>query len=197
MSGIASVLGQGWFGPNNATQTLASTLAQYQNEPGGVDVFAFSGSAQAFVTGANGGLFSTNNIASLTYLSPGIAPGQSLNVGVADTQAFAGGGVVDFLVTLPARLSGGRLASLGTKGHNFRNEFNAARVQSRANPPGSRGPCVPNALQHALVPLISVGLQQLNFNPDEFNLLQVLNLDLSDFSSVTTSWDPGDYKILH
>jgi RHS repeat-associated protein len=92
LSGIASVLGQGLFGPNNATQTLANTLAQYQDEPGGVDVFAFSGSAQALVTGVNSGLISTSNINSVTYLSPGIAPGQSLDVGVADTQAFSGGG---------------------------------------------------------------------------------------------------------
>jgi RHS repeat-associated protein len=179
LGGIGSVLSQGYFGPNQSTQTLANAISQYQNIPDGIQLALYSGSAQTFVTGANSGAIDTSNITSVTYLSPGLAPGQGL-VSVGDTTAFRGSGLVDFAVTLPARLNSGGIGiqSLGPgTGHSFLNEYNSRRVQATLAGGTPCGTTSPPALRMPPPPSIRAPFGGAGgFGGwDEFDLLQLIN----------------------
>jgi RHS repeat-associated protein len=128
--GILGVLQQGHGGKSTQGGILAAKINQYANEPGGVDVVNWSGSGQAFVSGVSSGQIGIGNIASVTYLSPGLAPGQNL-VSVGPTAAFHGSGVVDWGVTAVARLSGAKLQdTLPNAGHDLLAELGSPAVQA-------------------------------------------------------------------
>jgi RHS repeat-associated protein len=137
---VGSIFGQSYTGPNMSTFSVTSAMNANYMEPGGVNVVAFSGGAQAYSTAV---LYtyvgtSTNQI---TYLSPGIGPGQSLP-GSTASNIFKGSGATDFAATFFARADLYHLNPTGCTGHNFLCE-NQATSSISSN--GSRGPCTARA----------------------------------------------------
>jgi hypothetical protein len=166
LASIGSVFAQSLFGPNSGTQGLADFLGQYSNEPGGVDVLAFSGGAQTLSSGIQSGEISKSNIASITYLSPGLGPGGSLSQ-VGSTQTFHGSGIKDFIATFFTRASGANLGPSVAKGHSFSSEFQSPEVQDRLQSlEGTPRPC-PDLLFN----LFGFAYLYVDFYPQEYNLM--------------------------
>ena len=170
LASLGSVFSQSLFGPNSGTQGFANFLNQYSNEPGGVDIFAISGGAQRVSTSIQSGLVSTNNIASITYLSPGVGPFGSL-AKVGDTKSYHGSGIKDFFATLFTRLGGGNVGQSVAQGHNFPNEFQSSPVQRRLQRlEGFPTPC-----------------------PDSFGVANGISLIGMDFISIPYITDPSEW----
>ncbi|WP_348260991.1 RHS repeat-associated core domain-containing protein [Telmatobacter sp. DSM 110680] len=145
MGKLGGILSAG-FGKGGDDAALTTLLSQ--PEPGGYDLVVYSGSAQTLKTVLKKHPELSKNIASVTYLSPGInisgAGGMYLgNNGVA----FKASGLLDWFATMGARSAGVQL--LATKPepgmkttHDFASEMTDPAVRQRlATFPGSKGPC--------------------------------------------------------
>jgi RHS repeat-associated protein len=88
--GLASVVSQGLFGPNSSTNAAIAAITLAANSPGPINIFTFSGGAQAYNT-ALGSLPSSirGRINNVTYISPGsisnLAPGNGSTTVISNT----------------------------------------------------------------------------------------------------------------
>lgn len=131
-SAIGSINSQSFSSVNDSTFTAINAINAAAQTPGPINVYAFSGGAEAFTAAINSGLISNdviNRIQSVTYLSAGIGPGDIFDVPqVGVTEAFHGHGFIDRLANF-----------LGPKGtqlpcsHDFNCEFQNALVPKHAS----------------------------------------------------------------
>jgi RHS repeat-associated protein len=144
--GLVQAVASAGFGAGGDSQSLTDLLAKYSTEAGGVDLVSWSGGAQTISTVNQNDSSLLSNVASTTYLSPGINVLGGDLYQVPGSVSFKGSGIADFGTTLGARLSGVHLTPSQAKGHGFANEFKQSIVQDRVTTfPDSRGPCTGGA----------------------------------------------------
>lgn len=97
-SGLANIISQATQGQNANTTTVINAIETAAEDPGPINVFTFSGGAQAFATALNalpGNV--AGRIQNVTYISPGSITG--LPSGTGMTTQVSGTGLLDETIT--------------------------------------------------------------------------------------------------
>ena len=125
-TGVSQVAYQGLLTANASTLTAFISLMNAAQDPGAINVFTFSGGAQAFASAYGylpGSVQSRFN--NVTYVSPGAAG--TLPAGNGSTTAVFGGGIVDVAATIGTSLPFGTQIIDTPCNHSFGCEYGRAQ----------------------------------------------------------------------
>jgi RHS repeat-associated protein len=132
IAGLSQVAYQALLGASPSTFTAFMSVMAASQDPGPINIFTFSGGAQAFASAYQYLPTSVQDrINNVTYVSPGAISGSPLPAGNGSTTAVLGrditaSGAADVLATLLAQLPAGTQIVDTACGHDSNCEFNAA-----------------------------------------------------------------------
>jgi len=185
--GVSDVVSQS-AGPNGATFVAMDALRAAAQTPGSINVFTFSGGAQAFISAMALLPGLAGRINNVTYLSPGVGSSDTLlYTGNGETTAMYGQGGIEGLVTPNAggslfNLQGINRGSTGCK-HDADCIFtkNAAFLKKQSGTPCT-APTIKTYYRGQNL------IQRIGSNFNEFDWLPYLLNPDNDGSSVSATW---------